>query len=297
MADSLNELAQLLQESAHRKVYAYLRVSSTKQEQGLSLEAQRGLIEEYCRKQNLAEPLFVTETSSAGKRMFPLPTLSQDEATEECEARPKLLMLLGHVTSLKDTHLVVWRVDRLSRIGDEREIIYQLLVRSSVSLHSTDASEQNYLSTGNSGDPMTTMVRQIFAIFSQYERAMTEVRTKTGMRFKALRGEFTGGAVPYGYRIEERDLAIDPQRSKMVRYVFMLRYSFNLTIRGIAQRITEYLPAGQTFSRMRVSRILKHEKLYRGWYTDRYGVVHARPDLRILDEGDDHDYQEEFGGG
>lgn len=299
MRDDLEALAQLLAEDSSRRVFGYCRISSSKQEQGLSLPSQEDAIRKYCEQHKLGEPFIITETSSAGKRMFQLPRIGpatvatssdedEDEGEEAGRCRPRLLLLLGHVTAIKKAHLVVWRLDRLARINDEREVIHQLLVRSEVKLHTTDKSEQLWVEQGDPNDPMAALMRQIFGAFSQYEKAVIELRMQTGLRFKAAKGGYTGGRAGFGYRIEGGDLKVIPSEASVVRYIFMLRHHYKMTIRSIAERL------GTNMGHTKVHRILSNEGLYRGTYRDRYGTLHNRPDLKILTDNGDFDYREEF---
>ncbi|NEN87976.1 MAG: recombinase family protein [Okeania sp. SIO3H1] len=295
MRADIEALAKELADNDKQRVFGYCRISSTKQEQGLSIPAQEEAIRKYCRTQKLGEPFIVTETSSAGKRMFKLPSIGSsapsDEEVEDAEeglTRQRLMLLLGHVTALKNAHFVVWRLDRVARLGEEREVIHQLLLRSDVKMHSTDPTEQTWLEKGDPNDPMAALMRQIFGAFSQYEKAIIEMRMNTGMQFKASRGGYTGGRPPYGYCVKDRDLSVDAQQAHVVRYVFMLYKKYKLTLRGIDERLQGSL--GTT----KIHRIIKNEPMYRGRYRDRYGTVHERPDLTILTDNGDYNYEEEF---
>lgn len=296
MRDDIESLAQTLSEVGRHRTYGYCRISSSKQEQGLSLPAQEEAIRQYCRAKGLGDPFIVTETSTAGQRMFRLPALSapldEDEEPAQGPCRPRLLMLLGHITTVRHASLVVWRLDRLARINDEREVLYQLMLRSGVRLHTTDRGEQAWLANGDPNDPTTALMRQIFGAFSQYEKAVIEIRMQAGMRFKAAKGGYTGGRVPFGYRSVDRELVVDAQQAALVRYIYMLKHKYKMTLQGISDQLLNF--TGQKFPKSRIHRILNTEALYRGQYTDRYGIQHERPDLIILPDRPDYDYEEEY---
>ncbi len=286
MREDLDVLAHNLG-NAETQTYAYVRVSSSKQEQGLSIDAQSDKIREYCSHNALGEPFIVTEVGSAGKRMFALPSVDDEGGTDETESRPRLHLLLGHLSVRKDTNLVVWRIDRLARLNDEREILYQLLLRFGCTLHSTDVSESTWLDKGDMRDPMTALMRQVFGAFSQYEKAIIEMRMTAGLRYKAAKGGFTGGKAPFGYDIVDGELKINPEERAKVRYIFMLRHKYGYTLRSIAEVM-------EGMNRSRIHRILKAEGVYRGTYVDRYQQKHNRPDLKILDDDEDYNYEQEF---
>jgi DNA invertase Pin-like site-specific DNA recombinase len=301
MREDLDALADRLLDADGCRVFGYCRVSSSKQEQGLSLQSQEEAIRQYCKKNKLGEPIIVTETSSSGKRMFQLPRLGGllqppvDEEPDAGPSRPRLLLLLGHLTALKKAHLVVWRLDRFARLNDEREVLYQLLTRNDVTLHTTDRSEQTWLDHGDPNDPMTALMRQVFGAFSQYEKAVIEIRMQTGMRFKAAQGGYTGGRPPFGYESANGELKVNPEQAIIVRYVFMLSKRFGMSLRGIDDHFA--LHERPRLGKNRLHRILKHESLYRGAYKDRFGNLHRRPDLIILTDDGDYDYIEDVSHG
>lgn len=295
MTDSLNELAHRLHENRSKRVYAYLRVSSDKQSRdGASLDVQEKEVKEYCEREGLGDPLIVSEIGSAGKRMFSLPRLAGTvPATEGTDAdqlgRPIFMLLLGHLTNLKNGHLVVWKLDRFSRFSDEQEVLYQLLVRADVRLHSTAEGEARAL-TETPDDPMATLMRQILGAFAQYERRLIEVRMSSGLRLKASRGGYSGGRPPYGYEAKSGELRVRPDQAPIVRYIYMLHRKYGVTQADIAKRLSEALE--EPFSPMRVSRVLHNEDMYRGIYCDVYGDTHDRDDLVILNRAD-YSYERE----
>lgn len=303
MRSDIEALAHRLANNPKQRIFGYCRISSSKQEQGLSIPAQEAAIRAYCKEHGLDEPEIVTETSTAGKRMFALPRLAgstvaasvsedEDEDAEQGPCRPRLLLLLGHLTSLSNAHLIVWRLDRVARINDEREVLHQLLLRNGVKLHSTDKNERAILEHGDPNDPMAALVRQIFGAFSQYEKAVIELRMQTGMRFKAAKGGFTGGRVAFGYDVVEGELVVNETNARLVRYIFFLRHRYSMTLRSIGEHIGQAVEGG--LNHVKIHRILKNEALYRGAYKDRYGTIHQRPDLRILTDSGDYDYAQEF---
>lgn len=81
-----------------------------------------------------------------------------------------------------------------------------------------------------------------------------------------LKGNFTGGRLPYGYRVENKKVKIDENRAEIVRYIFE-QYACGLYVRNIIYDLTEKGIAyfGKPFERSTVYNILKNEK-YAGIY-------------------------------
>lgn len=105
------------------------------------------------------------------------------------------------------------------------------------------------------------------------ERRRDQVRD--GMRQRALRGEVLGRA-PYGYRIIERHLHIDPTEGDVVREIFRRYLDAGEGVRVIARHLNDAgirTRRGGTWSMVSVRGVLKNP-VYTGTYR-RLGVVVA----------------------
>lgn len=288
-AELLSVLSAQLQAGQLAPVWAYIRVSTRQQKQeGLSLEGQRDAILAYCEQNKLPEPIFVSEVGSAGKPLLAvhLPGAEADGSTEGAEARPLLTLLLAALTDggNKGRCFIVWKLDRLSRAGEEQETLLRLLWRAEVDVRSTYASETAIL-TGDRLDAGRALMRQIYAAFAQYERSLITARTQMGARAKAARGGWSAGLPPFGYRMVDRDLKIDPEQSRIVLAIFLCRkrmMSLQQTLDFLRERFGPDVPIRH---RSHIHRLLHNRALYEGVYRDPYGGTHARPDLRILPVG------------
>jgi DNA invertase Pin-like site-specific DNA recombinase len=276
-----------------RKVFGYARVSSDKQEDGFSLEAQVRDIIACCAATGLGEPFVVLEVASAGKPVLAVALPGTKTAEPVASPRPLLLLLLSRLMDLgAGGHLVVWKLDRLSRVSTEQELMLDMLRRPGVQAHSTVPSEQQVLDNGDANDPGRTFTRQILAAAAQYERALIHYRMQTGLRTKAAKGGWVGGRVPFGYTAEAGELVIDAGDADVVRRIFFWRKQQSRSAQWIADNLN--LVGHSGWYKMRVHRVLANEDLYLGTYTDPYGQAHPRQDLRILPT-DWHDYAETQG--
>jgi DNA invertase Pin-like site-specific DNA recombinase len=80
--------------------------------------------------------------------------------------------------------------------------------------------------------PEQVFTRQILAIMAEYERSKTVRKLADGKRTARARGQYIGGPVPFGYRIEGNMLVPDGQCEEVLR----LR-SEGLTLREIADKV------------------------------------------------------------
>lgn len=80
-------------------------------------------------------------------------------------------------------------------------------------------------------DPMSVMVRQVFALFDEYQSKENAKHVLRAMKENARQGFWNGAAAPYGYAIvaaeqrgskTKKKLAIDPVEAEVVRKIFKL---------------------------------------------------------------------------
>ena len=80
-------------------------------------------------------------------------------------------------------------------------------------------------------DPMSVMVRQVFALFDEYQSKENAKHTLRAMQENARQGFWNGSKAPYGYAVvaaEQRGakmkkrLAIDPVEAEVMRLIFRL---------------------------------------------------------------------------
>jgi DNA invertase Pin-like site-specific DNA recombinase len=277
---TVDALALALARNRGPATWGYCRVSSDKQEAGLSLDTQINDIRTKAASADLPEPIFVSEVASAAKPCFSVKMPGAREDTKP-SMRPLFALLVSALTADRDgSTLIVWKLDRLSRVLYEQELVIDLLNRSEVTLLSTQPNEDDVLMQGG-GDPSRTMMRQIMGAVAQYERALIRLRTEAGIRTKAAQGGWLGGRVPFGYRVDGGDLSVEPIAAEIVRRIFALRDLDLLSHNAIAANLNAATNSRE-WHRIRVSRVLANRSLYAGVYEDPFGTSHQRPDLRIL---------------
>jgi site-specific DNA recombinase len=102
--------------------------------------------------------------------------------------------------------------------------------------------------------------------YAEYYSAELSQKVRRGMNESRLKGNFTGGRLPYGYRVENKKIKIDENRAEVVRYIFE-QYACGLYVRNIIYDLTEkeIMYLGKPFEKNIVYNILKNEK-YAGIY-------------------------------
>ncbi|MDD5529528.1 MAG: recombinase family protein [bacterium] len=150
------------------KAVGYIRVSTAEQEkEGLSLDAQRDQIETYAKLKNLRS-LTILSDSVSGKNM----------------KREGLQALLNHCDN-GVKHVIVYKLDRLSRSTRDLLALIELFRERDITFHSITESI----------DTTTAQGRFFFTLMgalSALERELIGERTKEALRYKKEKGEWMG---------------------------------------------------------------------------------------------------------
>jgi site-specific DNA recombinase len=186
--------------------HAYCRISTTRQEDGYGIDVQQAAVERYAQDLDLDPATSHTETGSG-------------ESMKERTVLQEMLQVLA-----AGDHLIIYRLDRLSRSLMDLEWLLGLLIEErGVVVHSCQASERDWLDPARFNDPQTRMMRRIMGAIVEYDRSLVIQRMQSGVKAKAASGGFTGGKPPFGYRIVDNDrLEPDPAKVDCVRAVVTL---------------------------------------------------------------------------
>lgn len=186
--------------------------------------------------------------------------------------------------------LLVYMFDRLGRKDDETPFVVEWFVKNGIEVWSAVEGQQRF---DNHVDKLLNYIRYWQA---SGESIKTSVRVKTQLEQLTESGLFTGGTVPYGYRLvkngrtnkrnkEVFDLAIDETAAEIVRLIF---YKYVYEGYG-AQRISRYLMEmnirredGSDFPNTSLVRMLKN-KIYTGIIHNGDVESEVIPDLQIID--------------
>jgi DNA invertase Pin-like site-specific DNA recombinase len=128
-------------------------------------------------------------------------------------ARPALQQLLTDVAAGKVDVIVVYKVDRLTRsLADFARIVEAL-----------DKAGASFVSVTQAFNTTTSMGRltlNVLLSFAQFEREVTSERIRDKVAASKRKGMWMGGAVPIGYRVEDRKLVIVDEEAATVRHIF-----------------------------------------------------------------------------
>ena len=163
------------------KKYAalYIRVSTDAQfEEGYSVDAQKDMLEGYCRSRGWKDYRFYIDGGFTGSNID----------------RPQMQRLIQDARAGEIAQVVVYKLDRLSR--SQKDTLYLIEdVFNPAGVGFTSMNEN--LDTGT---PMGRAMLGIMSAFAQLERETIRERTRMGMRERVRGGLWMGGGhPPFGY--------------------------------------------------------------------------------------------------
>ncbi|GGF71783.1 serine recombinase [Terasakiella brassicae] len=232
-----------------KKLHIYTRVSTViQEEQGTSLETQKDM--GIAKAKELG---FDYEIWNEG---------GKSSKFEDLENRPILRKLMLAIEDEQVTDLFVFNTDRLSRNQRTWGSIRWKLKEKKVRLHTPSG-------VIDLASPLDELIIGILSEISQYDNALRSQRSQIGKLSKVKEGFWHGGPPPFGYRIENSKLVIDPVESVWVQRIF------EMSAGGIStMNIKDELEVNQVETRRRsknwslgsIQKIL-HNTLYLGRYS------------------------------
>lgn len=213
-----------------RRVVCLYRVSTVGQVEKDDIPMQKQFCREFCQRQDGWE--IVKEFSEKGVSGFKVSAQKRDKIQEI-----QRMALAGEFDVL-----LVFMFDRLGRRDDETPFVVEWFVNHGIEVWSAMEGQQRF---DTHVDKLLNYIRYWQA---SGESIKTSARVKTRISQLTERGFYTGGIVPYGYRLEHKgrtnkrnkevpDLAIDPNEAEVVKLIFP-----KCVCEGYgAQRICRYL--------------------------------------------------------
>ena len=186
--------------TAEQTLHIYTRVSTAAQrDDGTSLQTQ-------------------LEQGTARAKQLGLKTRHWDEGGrsshhEDLAARPTLAALYEAIKDGEVKHLFVYDQSRLSRNDNVSSIFRYECNKQGVTLYTKDG----HLDLSNFQDKF---LKQILDGLSEYDNAIRAERTRLGKLNRARSGGWHGGPPPFGYKLVNSRLVIEPKESKWVKRMF-----------------------------------------------------------------------------
>ena len=187
------------QSGSQNRVAIYIRVSTTHQIDKDSIPMQRNDLVSYARLMlNTDDYAIFEDAGYSGKNTD----------------RPNFQKMMSQIRSGAFTHLLVWKIDRISRNLLDFSSMYKELKELGVVFVSKN--EQFDTSTA-----MGEAMLKIILVFAELERNMTSERVTATMISRASNGQWNGGRVPFGYDYDydTKTFSVNEQESVIVKLI------------------------------------------------------------------------------
>lgn len=181
----------------------YIRVSTDAQfEEGYSVEAQKEQLSAYCISKGIKNYEFYIDGGWSGSNI----------------ERPEIQRLIKDVKDDKISHVIVYKLDRLSR--SQKDTLY--LIEDVFNPHGVDFISLN--ESMDTSTPMGKLMLGILSAFAQLERENIRLRTRMGMKERVKSGLWMGGGrIPFGYNYDkEKGILIPNKDAEKVRKIYKL---------------------------------------------------------------------------
>lgn len=193
-------MANLKTNKSDKTLHVYTRVSTAAQaDKGTSLQSQLDLGKKKAKELGFA----VRHWDEGGKSSF----------HEDIAARPVLFELYESIKSGLVKHLWVYDQSRLSRNDQVASVFRYECNRQGVTLYTKDG--QFDLSS-----PTDMLLKQLLDAVAEFDNATRAERSRLGKLQRVRSGFWHGGPPPFGYKLNNRKLEINPAEAKWVRRIF-----------------------------------------------------------------------------
>ncbi|MEG1894593.1 MAG: recombinase family protein [Oscillospiraceae bacterium] len=243
-----NKVSEKLEQ---QKAAIYIRVSTTYQIDKDSLPLQKQELINYAKYAINIEKYEVFEDAGYSAKNTDRPAYQQ---------------MLARLRDGEFTHILVWKIDRISRNLLDFAAMYAEMKQLGV----TFISKNEQFDTSSA---MGEAMLKIILVFAELERNMTSERVKAVMLSRATNGEWNGGKVAFGYDYdkESKQFTINEAEASIVKSIYV-QYSQVHSLLAVSRSLNEggvMTRKGQNWSPTTVSIILKNP-FYIGLYRYNY---------------------------
>ena len=128
--------------------------------------------------------------------------------------RPNFQKMMNQIRTGIFTHLLVWKIDRISRNLLDFSQMYSELKKLGVTFVSKNEQFDTSTAVGEA-------MLKIILIFAELERNMTSERVTATMISRASNGQWNGGRIPFGYNYDSKtkEFTINETEAELVRHI------------------------------------------------------------------------------
>lgn len=223
----------------------YVRFSSHNQTEQ-SIEGQTRVCRDFCKRHNIRiVEIYADRATSASK---------------DIEKRVQFLKMIKDSERGLFDAVIVYKLDRFARSRYDSATYKYRLKRNGVQLISATENISN--------DPEGIILESVLEGMAEFYSAELSQKINRGMRESAYKHNSIGGAIPLGYKIEDKKLVIDPKTAPIVKEAFE-KYADGETVAEICRQFNARgykTSKGTAFGKSSFTKIFRNER-YIGVYT------------------------------
>ncbi len=147
--------------------------------------------------------------------------------------RPAYQRMISRLRAGEFSHIVVWKIDRISRNLSDFSHMYEETKRLGITFVSKN--EQFDTSTA-----MGEAMLKIILVFAELERKVTSERVSSIMLSRANNGQWNGGRIAFGYDYdkETKTISINEKEAAVVRMIYE-EYEREHSLIAVAKNLNE----------------------------------------------------------
>ncbi|WML38665.1 recombinase family protein [Neobacillus sp. OS1-2] len=154
-----------------------------------------------------------------------------DDASAKNLNRDDMQRLISDAKQRKFDVVVFYKLDRLVRSVSDLDKLLKIFDANNIGIRSVT---EPFDTTTAMGRFLITLV----AAIAQWERETISERVSVNMEKKARMGKWPGGQPPYGYKVVDKELAIDPEQGNVVKKIFDMLKSYGFYT--VARNLTNF---------------------------------------------------------
>jgi site-specific DNA recombinase len=153
-----------------------------------------------------------------------------DDASAKNLNRDDMQRLIKDAKERKFDVVVFYKLDRLVRSVSDLDKLLQIFDANNIAIRSVT---EPFDTTTAMGRFLITLV----AAIAQWERETISERVSVNMEKKARMGKWPGGQSPYGYKVVDKELAINSEEELVIKKIFSMLKTYGFYT--VAKRLTE----------------------------------------------------------
>lgn len=144
--------------------------------------------------------------------------------------RPAFLQMIDEAKSKDFQYIIVYKLDRFAR--NKYDSVFHKHNLNKLGIKVLSATE------AISDTPEGRLVEGLLEMMAEMYSTDLSQKVKRGLKESYLKGNFTGGYILFGYKVENKKVLIDDETAPMIQYLFK-EYASGKTLKDITNEINQ----------------------------------------------------------